>query len=244
MGVSWVECWKVDYDEVVVDRLFDGKTQLTKALQPLVEATETTLDLDAAKRSRTLVRIDAGGGSLDDVNWLLTRGYHLHCKDYSATRAQRLAQSVQIWVDDSQVEGRQVGWVCLPAPEYVSPVRRLAVRCRKANGQWGTGVLISTETPSEVLALTQVPTGSDPNPEAVLLAYVQLYDQRGGGVETSFKGDKQGLGINKRSKRRGSRPTNGDVVRQPGPQCGRVVPLLVGSSTFETAALRHAEDGA
>lgn len=36
----------------------------------------------------------------------------------------------------------------------------------------------------------------------VLLAHVRLYDQRGGGVETSFKGDKQGLGIGKRSKKR------------------------------------------
>jgi hypothetical protein len=191
-----------DYDEVVVDRLFDGKTQLTKALQPLVEAAETTLELDRAKRGRTMVRVDAGGGSLDDVNWLLTRGYHLHCKDYSGSRTQRLAQSVQTWVDDPQVQGRQVGWVSLPAPEYVSPVRRLAVRCRKQDGQWGFGVLISTLAPSEVLALTRVPLGPDSDPEAALLAYVYLYDQRGGGVETSFKGDKQGLGIGKRSKKR------------------------------------------
>jgi hypothetical protein len=38
--------------------------------------------------------------------------------------------------------------------------------------------------------------------KAVLLAYVRLYDQRGGGVETSFKEDKQGLGLTKRSKKR------------------------------------------
>jgi hypothetical protein len=31
---------------------------------------------------------------------------------------------------------------------------------------------------------------------------VYLYDQRGGGVETSFKQDTQGLGITKRSKKR------------------------------------------
>jgi hypothetical protein len=35
-----------------------------------------------------------------------------------------------------------------------------------------------------------------------VLAYVSLYDQRGGGVETAFKEDKQGLGITKRSKKR------------------------------------------
>ena len=51
-----------------------GKTQLNKALQPLVQAAEETLQLDPAKRARTILRIDAGGGSLKDVNWLLQRG--------------------------------------------------------------------------------------------------------------------------------------------------------------------------
>ncbi len=190
------------YEEVVVDRLFDGKTQLSKALQPLMEAAEQTLQLDEGQRERTLVRIDAGGGSVDDVNWLLSRGYQVHCKDYSSQRAHRLAASVQDWVDDPHVEGRQVGWVRLPAGEYVRPVRRIAVRCRKANGQWGIGVLISTLAPSQVLALTPIRAGLDADPTTVLLAYVYFYDQRGGGVETSFKGDHQGLGSTKRSKKR------------------------------------------
>src|SRR5438270_8904217 len=38
------------YGEVVVDRLFDGKTQLAKALQPLMEAAQHTLELDERKR--------------------------------------------------------------------------------------------------------------------------------------------------------------------------------------------------
>jgi hypothetical protein len=190
------------YGEVVVDRLFDGKTQLAKALQPLMEAAAQPLALDERKRQRTLVRLDAGGGSVDDVNWLLSQGYQVHGKDYSTSRAQRLAQSVSVWVDDPKVEGRQVGWVRLPASEYVRPVRRLAVRCRKANGQWGVGVLISTVAPAEVLALTQQSPVSHSDPASVRLSYVYLYDQRGGGVETSFKGDHQGLGSTKRSKKR------------------------------------------
>src|SRR5438132_10118207 len=105
------------YEEVVVDRLFEGTTQLNKALQPLMEAAEQTLALDQHQRARTLVRTDAGGGSVGDVNWLLVRGYQFHGKDYSSQRAQRLAQSVQHWVDDPHVEGRQVGCVRLPAPE-------------------------------------------------------------------------------------------------------------------------------
>src|SRR5438874_1375978 len=190
------------YEEVVVDRLFEGTTQLNKALQPLMEAAEQTLALDEHQRARTLVRTDAGGGSVGDVNWLLVRGYQFHGKDYSTERAQRLAHSVQDWVDDPQVEGRQVGWVRLPATEYVRPVRRIAVRCRKANGQWGIGVLISTLAPAQVLALTQSEASPDADPATVLLAYVYLYDQRGGAVETSFKGDHQGLGSTTRNKKR------------------------------------------
>jgi len=201
-GRQWGRVLATRYEEVVVDRLFEGKTQLNKALQPLMQATEQTLALDEHQRERTLVRLDAGGGSVDDVNWLLGQGYQIHCKDYSSARAQRLAASVQYWVDDPKVEGRQVGWVRLPATEYVRPVRRIAVRCRKANGQWGIGVLISTLCPSEVLTLIQPDAAPDADPATVLLAYVYLYDQRGGGVETSFKGDKQGLGSTTRNKKR------------------------------------------
>ena len=38
--------------------------------------------------------------------------------------------------------------------------------------------------------------------KAVLLAYVNFYDQRGGGVEIEIKEDKQGLGTTKRNKKR------------------------------------------
>jgi hypothetical protein len=190
------------YQEIVVDRLFDGKTQLTKALRPLIQAAERTLQLDRAKRSATLVRIDAGGGSLDDVNWLLRRGYQILCKDYSSARTRRLAESVQTWVNDSQVQGRQMGWVSKPATEYIRPVRRLAVRCRKQNGQWGIGVLICTLTDAQIVSLTRQEAAEPYAPEAVLRACVWLSDERGGGIETSFKGEKQGLGIGKRSKKR------------------------------------------
>jgi hypothetical protein len=190
------------YDEVVVDRLFEGTVQLNRALIPLMQAAERTLGLDEAKRRRTIVRVDAGGGSVEDVNWLLARGYQVIIKDYSTQRAKRLAQSVTWWAEDTKVDGRQAGWVQEPTTEYVRLVRRLAVRCRKANGQWAVGVLIVTLAPAEILALTQPKTSPNSTPTGVLLAYVAFYDQRGGGVETSFKGDKQGLGITKRAKKR------------------------------------------
>ena len=190
------------YHEVVVDQLFPGTTQLTTALQPLIEAAEHTLALDEAQRCRTIIRVDAGGGSQDDINWLLERGYQVHTKDYSAQRARKLAAQVDTWIDDPRVPGRQVGWVMDEALEYVRPVTRIAVRCRKQNGQWGVGVVVSTLGPETVLELAGLPTEQAPNRMTVLLAYVYSYDQRGGGVETAMKDDKQGLGLGKRNKKR------------------------------------------
>lgn len=190
------------YEEVVVDRLFAGTTQLRAALQPLVLAAEQTLGLDAAKRARTILRVDAGGGSLADVNWALERGYQVHAKDYSTQRATALAASVTTWVDDPRTAGRQVGWVTAPADQYVRPVRRIAVRCQKHNGDWGYGVIVSALPPRDAILLTRQPLDRVTDPAAVLLAYVYFYDQRGGGCETANKGDKQGLGLTKRNKRR------------------------------------------
>ena len=190
------------YQEVVVDRLFDGKTQLTRALQPLLLAAEKTLQLDEDTRSRTIVRMDAGGGSLADVNWLLARGYQVHGKDYSGQQAKRLASTVEYWFTDPQQPERQFGWVTEASNAYVRPVKRIAVRCRQQDGQFAYGVLLSTLSAQHVLLLTGQPLSVLEDPAAVLLAYVTFYDQRGGGIETSFKGDKQGLGISKRSKKR------------------------------------------
>lgn len=190
------------YQEIVVDQLFNGTTYLRTALRPLVEAAEQVLDLSAVKRARTIIRVDAGGGSVSSINWLLSQGYQVMAKDYSGQRAQKLALSVTNWVDDPRIEGRQVGWVRAATTSYVRPVRRLAVRCRKKNGQWGVGVLISTLASLEVLILTGQSQAKVTDDATVLLAYVYFYDQRGGGVETAFKDDKQGLGITKRTKKR------------------------------------------
>ena len=187
------------YHEVVVEQLLPGTEQLPKALRPLVEATEQVLELDdPARRARTLIRVDAGGGSVDDLNWLLGRGYQVLAKEYSGKRAHKLAATVVDWVDDPQVPGRQIGWVPGAAPEYVRPVKRIAVRCPKKNGQWGVGVLIAALADA---GATPGPAGTPPS-TATLLTTVYRYDARGGGIETANKEDKQGLGIGKRNKKR------------------------------------------
>jgi hypothetical protein len=190
------------YEEVVVDRLFAGNVQLIKALQPLVEAAETTLQLDAAKRARTIIRVDAGAGTLDDLNWRLSRGYEIIAKEYSGQRVLRLAKTVTEWVQDPIWPERSFGWVTEQALGYVRPVRRLAVRCRRQDGTFAYGVLICSLSVEQVLAVLERPSSQAADPVAVLLAYVTFYDQRGGGIETSLKGDKQGLGLTKRNKKR------------------------------------------
>jgi hypothetical protein len=190
------------YEEIVVERLFAGTTQLNNTLQPLLEAAEQVLELDEHKRQRTIVRIDSGGGSVGELNWLLGRGYQVHAKDYSGTRAKTLAVSVAEWISDPVDSGRQMGWVTVPTDLYCRPVQRIAVRCRKKNGQWGYGLILSTLSPQEVLLLTGGYAQDANDPKAVLLAYVTFYDQRGGGVEIEIKEDKQGLGTSKRNKKR------------------------------------------
>jgi hypothetical protein len=190
------------YGEIVIDRIYDGKTQLPKAFQELVLAAEGVLDLDEEKRKRTILRMDGHGGSQDDVNWALERGYQIHTKEYSTNRARKLAQTVVTWHDDPKIRGRQVGWVIAEPDEYVRLVKRIAVRTRKKNGQWGIGVLLSTVAQEEIGSLARIPAGQWQDPVTILLAYVYFYDLRSGGVETAIKEDKQGLGITKRNKKR------------------------------------------
>ena len=190
------------YGEVVSDQLFAGTTSLVTALRPLVAAAEQVLGLDAAARRRTILRLDAGGGSLDDINWLLARGYQVHTKDYSRQRARKLGQSVTEWLDDPQIPGRQVGWVTAPPTDYIHDVRRVAARWQRKDGTWEYAVVLSTLTAPEVLAETGQPPEAARDHQAVTLAYVRFYDARGGGVETAIKDDKQGLGLLKRSKKR------------------------------------------
>ena len=86
------------------------------------------------------------------------------------------------------------------------------------------------------------PRSQAADPVAVLLAYVTFYDQRGGGIETSLKGDKQGLGLTKRNKKRGSRATYAGAAWLFGPQCGGLGASLAEQSSNPT--LRYPADGA
>jgi len=63
-------------------------------LQTLVSAAQNTLQLASSQRQRTLVRIDAGGGSAPNLNWLLEQGYEILGKACSGQQSRLLARSV------------------------------------------------------------------------------------------------------------------------------------------------------
>lgn len=190
------------YGEVVTDQVYPGTYSLVTVFRELVQNAEAVLGLTQAQKQQTILRMDAGGGCLDDVNWALERGYHVHTKDYSRRRARKLGQSVDEWFDDPQIAGRQVGWVTIPATEYIRPLGRIAVRWKNKKGDWEYAVVLSTLLPRFVVQETGRPLEDVLEAQAVVLAYVRFYDARGGGVETSFKDDKQGLGLTKRNKKR------------------------------------------
>src|SRR5437868_14663596 len=128
--------------------------------------------------------MDAGAGSIDDVNSLLLRGYQLHGIDISAKRAASWAATVKRWYDDPMHPGRQVGWAePETTPDYVRPVKRLVIRWRRRNGQTSYGMLISTLAPRDVLRLLGQPASDARHPEKLCRAYAQLYDKRGGAGE-------------------------------------------------------------
>ena len=78
-------------------RLFAGNPNTSLAVLPLVEAAEEVLALTPQPRPRTILRVDAGAGTLEEGNACLLAGYQFHGKDYSSVRARHLAKSVAVW---------------------------------------------------------------------------------------------------------------------------------------------------
>jgi Transposase DDE domain group 1 len=201
-GRQLARCVATHYHEILAEQLYEGKTQLQSTLIALLQEASSVLKLDAQQRARTIIRVDSGGGTKEDINWVLSQGFAFHGKDYSGKRAEVLAASVTQWIEDPKCAGRQIGWVQEHDTPYVRPVVRVAARCQRANGQWAVGVLVSTLSASDVIVLTGRPCHEVGDPNAVLRAYINFYDARGGGIETINREDKQGLGLTARNKKR------------------------------------------
>jgi hypothetical protein len=188
------------YQEIVLDKLYSGKTQLERSLQELVTQAEQVLDLGPDKRQRTVIRVDAGGGRDADINWLLERHYHILIKVKNWQRVRKLHKRVKLWHTDPKEPKRQIGWVTAPH-DYVRPTRQLAIRTLTKKGTWQLRVLVFTLDNTYLFQLARRPCGKEPSELEIMLAALYAYDLRGGGIETSIKDSKQGLGITKRNKR-------------------------------------------
>ena len=189
------------YAELLVDQLYPGRHQLHQGLAALMTQAEQTLHLSEKQRENTIVRIDGGGGSDPEIEWLLHRQYHILLKVKNWNRAQSLAASVTEWVPDTKVADRMLGWVAEPHA-YSRPTRQLAIRTPKAKGGYHYQVLVFTLPDAMLFELGRRPMPAAPSAPQVLRASMHAYDQRDGGLETPNRADKQGLGLNHRNKQR------------------------------------------
>ena len=114
----------------------------------------------------------------------------------------------------------------------VRPVKRLILRYpplreeKRKKHPFHYACLLTTLDPDEVIQQLHLPIHTLENNEAVTLAYSALYDKRGGTVEVEIKESKQGIGINRRSKKRFAAQQMVMLLSQPGAQSpGLVAPL-------------------
>jgi hypothetical protein len=194
-----------DYDEIVVQEVYEGKKQLTQAFCPLVEAMEAVLGLEQApdRRRYTLLRCDAGAGTEREINWALERGYAIVTKLKSHGRSQKLLQTVTQWYPDPKVPTRCVGWVQAPHA-FACPTLQIAVRSVQTvagKERRSERILVTSLKPHEVISMMGGTVHYPLDSQQAALAVAYLYDQRGGGAETQNRNDKQGLGLTKRNKK-------------------------------------------
>jgi len=149
-----------DDDEIIVDRLDDGKRQLNCSLPDLGQQAPRVLALEAAKRRATMVRIDGGAGDEVNLNWVLGQGYHWLIKLTSWRRAHQLSASVGEWFADPKIADRSVGGV-QQGLTFTRPTRQLLVRTPKSDGQWSYCLLLTTLSDAMHFRLASRALGAD-----------------------------------------------------------------------------------
>jgi hypothetical protein len=187
------------YDEIIVDQLYSGQRQLESSLPQLIEMAEKALNFSQNQRARTVLRVDAGGGTEGNINWILNRGYWLLIKVHNWQRVMKLIARVTTWYPDPRVLGREVGWVEEPYA-YAQCTRQIALRKHKPNGKWLHQVVVFNLTDEMIFEVAGQSLPPSWTPQDVLFAAFVAYDQRGGGAELQNKGDKQGLRLAHRNK--------------------------------------------
>jgi hypothetical protein len=171
------------YGEVIFEKLYPGNTTSCEVLKETIKEVERILGSDrATRRRRTLLRLDGGFGTDANLNWLVWRGYEFVAKGYGGRRAGKLATSVPEdgW-HEGPTEGQRLG-VPAVAHRYARKTKTVVRRWFDGKGKLHQDYLITT-----LIGL---------RPDEI----AKLYDGRGG-MEADIKGDKRGLGIEKRRKK-------------------------------------------
>jgi len=189
------------YEEIVVERLYPGKVQLEANLQELMKQAENVLDLGEKRRKRTVVRVDGGGGTDNNINWLLLRHYWILLKVKNWQRTNKLMKTVKHWSPLPELPGHDIAWVGTPF-EYAGDTRQIAIRWLNPEGKWQYCVLVFNLTDRMIFQLAGMRMLKRFTQREFFSALMKAYNLRSGGVETSIKNSKQGLGLNKRNKKR------------------------------------------
>jgi hypothetical protein len=162
---------------------------------------ENVLELDENRRKNTILRFDAGGGTDANINSFLERDYLGITKVKNWQRTVKLVKTVTNWQSIPQLPDHECGWVGEPH-EYVRPTRQLAMRWpNKKKGGWFYCIMVFNLTNELVFELAHLPMPEIYTELDLISVIVDAYDLRGGGVETSYKNSKHGVGLLKRNQK-------------------------------------------
>jgi hypothetical protein len=141
---------------------------------------QSSFDLGAEQRKRTLYRLDGGSGTDKNLRWLLNRGYQLIGKGFSAPRANALARHVERW---DRYDHRSYLARVNPTFDLGKPVD-LLVKKRLHKDQIKYSYYVTTLSfPSKK-------------------AFMHFYDLRGAAEIEQFRADKSALHLSARRKQR------------------------------------------
>lgn len=148
-----------------------------------MEVLEQLLQIvDRQQRRHILVRLDAGFGTDENINWLLYRGYHVLSKGYSGKRATAFARHVRTW---QQLDTYK--WITAAPPDLCHRYYR---RTQTVMLRWQSE---KTRRFKHALLICSLM-------DRDLLHVSHLYDQRAS-IENEIKADKAGLLLPRRRKK-------------------------------------------
>jgi hypothetical protein len=161
--------------------LYPGNQLSQHVLREAVETLEQVLRLRPEQRRQVCLRVDAGFGTDNNLNWVLQQGYQLCAKNNSGRRAGAWGAQVQEWLEVDP--GHR--WVALSPHQlqFCVPTRTLALRWLDHR---------KTKYKHALFVVTDLHS----SPQEIC----HVYDLRGA-AEIEIRNDKQGLLLTHRRKR-------------------------------------------